>query len=570
MAAMHRASLGLLRVSVVLSLPLVTGCPQDATSVDDAGTTTDTPDPSSEGPTSIGPETSTSVEPTASTTLDPDTFSSTESSSEESTTGLVGCGDGDVDLQAGELCDGANLDGRDCLSEDYAGGVLACNPDCTLDTSGCLFECGDGDVQGDEQCEGNDLDGGTCVTEGFEGGDLECNADCTYNTTACENYDCGDNLQAGPEVCDGTDLDGEDCQSLDFDSGTVTCLADCSDFDTSECYVCGNGVIDPGEACDGGQLDGATCVSEGLDGGAISCASNCTLNLSECVGCGNGDADPGEECDGNDYGGVTCQSLGFEGGQPVCSAQCTISGVSCAGLHTFCTSPASAIGPGVGSTQSSIPVAGLTGELRDIDVFIDADHTRVSDLDIDVRHVGANLSVSLADDQCAANNDILATFDQDAAALPDCVEPNAIEGNVLPLGSLDDYLGNGTVGSGNGTWELTIADQLANEGGTLDQWCVAITTGCGGDPVAEALAACGIEFPNCEVQSGGVVGWGGDSCTGCNCGAIDSPWRFYCTADDVDGLNYNCSPCSLGEILAPHEPCDCSPGTSAVVGSFCG
>ncbi len=572
---MHCVSPGLLRICVVLSVPLVSlvsGCPQDATPIDASGTSTDAPDPTSESSTSIDPDTSTSVDPVTSTTLDPGTSSSTETSgsSEESTTSFVGCGDGDVDLQADEICDGDNLDGRDCLSEDFAGGVLACNPDCTLDTSGCLYECGDGEVQGDEQCEGNDLDGGTCLTEGFEGGDLECNADCTYDLSACENYDCGDNLQAGPETCDGTDLDSEDCQSLGFDSGTVTCLADCSAFDTSACYECGNGVLDPSEECDGGQLAGATCISEGLDGGAISCAADCTLNLTACVGCGNGDADPGEECDGSDYDGTTCISLGFGGGQPTCSANCTISDLSCAGVHTFCTSPASAIGPGVGSTQSSIPVAGLAGALRDIDVFIDANHTQLSDLDIDVRHVGANLSVSLADDQCGANNDINATFDQDAAGAPDCTEPNAIEGNVLPLGDLDSYVDVDAVGTGNGTWELTIADQVAGEGGTLDQWCVSITTGCGDDPVADALVACMVEFPNCDVVDGGVVGYGDDSSVGSNCGNADSPWRWYCTEDDLDGNNYNCSPCEVGEVLAPHDPCQCGAGTSELVGSFCG
>ena len=144
---------------------------------------------------------------------------STGGSSEESTTGFVGCGDGVVDLQADEVCDGDNLDGRDCLSEDYAGGVLACNADCTLDTSGCIYECGDGDVQGDEQCEGNDLDGGTCMTQGFDGGDLACNADCTYDTAGCENYVCGDGFtRDGVEDCDdGNDVDTDEC--------TSTCVA---------------------------------------------------------------------------------------------------------------------------------------------------------------------------------------------------------------------------------------------------------------------------------------------------------------------------------------------------------
>ena len=70
--------------------------------------------------------------------------------------------------------------------------------------------------------------------------------------------------------------------------------------------------------------------------------------------------------------------------------------------------------------------------------------------------------------------------------------------------------------------------------------------------------------------TGGVVGWGGASCTGCNCGLPAEPWRFYCTADDPGGTNYNCSACSLGQILGPHDPCSCNPGTSPVLGSFCG
>jgi len=400
----------------------------------------------------------------------------------------VGCGDGDVDVTAGELCDGSNLDGRDCLTEDFGGGVLACNDDCTLDTSGCTFECGDDEVQGDEQCEGNDLDGGTCLTEGFDGGDLECNADCSYNPSGCENYICGDGIVAGPEVCDGMDLDGEDCESQGFDTGTLLCGADCTALDDSGCFVCGDGIINGTEDCDGAALGGETCVSQGADGGVLSCANDCTFNVSECVGCGNGDADPGEQCDGGDLGGVTCGVLGFvDGGQPTCLGDCTISDLSCAGLHTFCASPAAAIGPGAGvQTLSTIPVAGLVGEVLDLDVVALAGHTRVSDLDIDVRHVGSNISVSLADDQCAAANDIDATFDQDAAGPPDCVEPTAIEGNVLPLGDLDDYVEVAQVGAGNGTWELSIVDQVANEGGTLNQWCVAITTGnldCGNGQV---------------------------------------------------------------------------------------
>ena len=47
------------------------------------------------------------------------------------------CGDGNID--APEVCDGDNLDGETCESLGFGGEDLACNEDCTFDTSGCFF-----------------------------------------------------------------------------------------------------------------------------------------------------------------------------------------------------------------------------------------------------------------------------------------------------------------------------------------------------------------------------------------------------------------------------------------------
>ena len=248
-------------------------------------------------------------------------------------------------------------------------------------------------------------------------------------------------------------------------------------FDVSQCFVCGDGIINGGEECDGAALGGETCVSQGADGGVLGCNSDCTFDVDECVGCGNDDQDPGEDCDGNDFGGTTCVALGFDGGTPTCTAACEIVTDSCAGLHTFCATPNAAIGPGAGVlTQSTIPVAGLAGEVLDVDVLLTASHAAVGDLDIDVRHVGANLSVSLADAQCGAGDNINATFDEDTASPPSCVGDPTISGAVNPLGNLDVYDGE-VVGAGNGTWELSIVDEINVNGGTLTQWCVAVTTG---------------------------------------------------------------------------------------------
>jgi subtilisin-like proprotein convertase family protein len=457
---------------------LLAGCPDDGTSATgDDSSDTGSSDGSSSSSTSLDPDTSisTTIDPTMMTTVDPD--SSSSSTSDESTTGFVGCGDSDVDLQAGETCDGENLDGRTCVTEDFAGGELACNADCTLDTSGCTFACGDGDVQGDEQCEGNEFEGADCMTLGFDGGELDCATDCTFITTGCEDYICGDGIVAGPEVCDGVNLDGEDCESQDFDSGTLACAADCNSFDVSSCFVCGDGVINGTEDCDGAALGGETCVSQGADGGVLSCANDCTFDVSECVGCGNGDQDPGEECDINDFGGTNCVQLGFDGGTPTCTAACEIVTDSCAGLHTFCTSPDAAIGPASGTlTSSTILVAGLAGEVLDVDVLVTGSHTAVGDLAIGVRHIDTDLSVALADNQCGAGDDINATFDQDAGAPPACSGTPTIAGAVQPVGNLDAYVTE-SLGPGNGSWELSVLDEANNNGGTLAQWCVAITTG---------------------------------------------------------------------------------------------
>ncbi|MBL8941725.1 MAG: hypothetical protein JNK45_01205, partial [Myxococcales bacterium] len=294
-------------------------------------------------------------------------------------------------------------------------------------------------------------------------------------------YTCGDDVHAGPEVCDGADLDGETCATQGFDSGTLACAADCTGFDTTGCFVCGDGIINGDEVCDGADLAGQDCVSQGLDGGSLSCAADCTFDLSECTGCGNGDQDPGEECDGNDFGGVTCLGLGFEGGQPTCAPGCVIAPESCFGQHTFCASPASAIGPGAGAlTVSTIPVAGLAGLVSDVDVLVDVGHTAVGDLQLDLRHVDVDLSVALADAQCGVDDDIDATFDQDAAGPPACGGPPAIASTVLPLGDLDAYVG----AAGNGAWELSILDQTAGNGGTLDEWCISLTTESDGESFA--------------------------------------------------------------------------------------
>jgi hypothetical protein len=115
----------------------------------------------------------------------------------------IECGNGV--MEGSEVCDGEDLGGLDCSTFNGTG-TLACNPDCTLDTSACTAfnMCGDGIVMSPEQCDGDELDGMSCadIAPSFPEGELTCSG-CTFNTTACckpSMADCSDDA----ECCSGT------------------------------------------------------------------------------------------------------------------------------------------------------------------------------------------------------------------------------------------------------------------------------------------------------------------------------------------------------------------------------
>ena len=210
------------------------------------------------------------------------------------------CGNGAVDGE--EPCDGDALGGQSCADLGFHGGTLACNPDCTYDVTGCLLagSCGDGVVQDDfhEQCDGNDLNSETCATLGFVGGVLACDDMCHFLTTGCTS--CGNGVINAGEQCDGTALGGQTCVTKGFVGGTLACNASCSGFVTTGCAQCGNNTINSPEVCDGDALGGRTCVTLGYDGGTLACVTMCTdFDTSGCWRCGDGVLQPenGETCD---------------------------------------------------------------------------------------------------------------------------------------------------------------------------------------------------------------------------------------------------------------------------------
>jgi len=143
------------------------------------------------------------------------------------------CGNSVID--AGEDCDGINLGVENCISQGYSSGILACNPDCTFDFSGC-YTCGNNIAEGTEACDGADLRGESCVSQGYSGGTLACQPSCNaYDTSGCSTQICGNNIAEGTETCDGTDLRGQTCVSQGYSGGALACQPTCNAYDTSGC-----------------------------------------------------------------------------------------------------------------------------------------------------------------------------------------------------------------------------------------------------------------------------------------------------------------------------------------------
>ena len=159
------------------------------------------------------------------------------------------CGNYVVDTE-NEQCDTDDFQGLTCEDLGYEGGTLGCTDHCQFDTSQCTGQgpvCGNGVVEAGEECDGGNLNGNNCYTLGFTDGTLFCNPDCTFNTSGCsgqfiyleEHFDDpysihgwrmegtwerGKPANVGPQtafdgpMCAGTNIDGNAPKSSEYDS----------------------------------------------------------------------------------------------------------------------------------------------------------------------------------------------------------------------------------------------------------------------------------------------------------------------------------------------------------------
>lgn len=95
------------------------------------------------------------------------------------------CGDGVVDKQSGEDCDGAPPPALDCHSFGYYGGTLGCSKSCSPDVAGCVGRCGDGVADSEELCDGAPPGGQTCLDFGYDVGNVYCGRLCTPTFNTC-------------------------------------------------------------------------------------------------------------------------------------------------------------------------------------------------------------------------------------------------------------------------------------------------------------------------------------------------------------------------------------------------
>lgn len=225
-----------------------------------------------------------------------------------------------------------------------------------------VSKCGDGfiDVAAGEQCEIGGKVEATCQTydstkKWKDGGVPGCSASCRLTVGTCEEVEavCGDGLKTGAEACDKGDKTPIDCFAFDYTKnwkkgGAAKCADDCKSIEQGTCEeveteaVCGDGIVSvPSEACD--KAAKTPCLlfdpsKKWKDGGLAHCSDDCkTLSKGTCeeaeAVCGDGYKNGAEVCDPEDKshsGSATeiCQELDStkkwqEGGSAKCKADCS-------------------------------------------------------------------------------------------------------------------------------------------------------------------------------------------------------------------------------------------------------
>lgn len=133
--------------------------------------------------------------------------------------------------------------------------------------------------------------------------------------------------------------------------------------------------------------------------------------------------------------------------------------------------PLSISASGTPTVNSTLVIPADQGVTIDaITVDVDITHTWVRDLTVTLISP-AGTQVRLANRPCTnvALNNIVATFDDEGIALI-CGNNPAVGGTIIPVDALSGLQGQSTAG----TWTLRVADQAAQDGGTINGWTINV------------------------------------------------------------------------------------------------
>lgn len=130
-----------------------------------------------------------------------------------------------------------------------------------------------------------------------------------------------------------------------------------------------------------------------------------------------------------------------------------------------------AISPDVASTVTSTltVTADQNIQINDVNVNLDITHGNVRNLTVRITSPSGT-QVQLFSNRCTFNpkvSDVYATFD-DSGMVLECGNNPAISGFVIPAQALSAFNGQ----SSQGLWTLTVIDNLANDGGQINNWSI--------------------------------------------------------------------------------------------------
>ncbi len=153
---------------------------------------------------------------------------------------------------------------------------------------------------------------------------------------------------------------------------------------------------------------------------------------------------------------------------------------------TFTQSTPTAIPTGPAVVSSTLVVGGAGPYLFDLDLTTNLTHTFAADLDITLQSPGGTV-VTLTTDNGAGNDNTYngTLWDDDANPLgqvPYTTNNGLVTDHayvnlttatpLVPEEAMAAFIGENP----NGTWTITISDDLAGDGGSLDSWSLAVTT----------------------------------------------------------------------------------------------